>query len=420
MALYTVDRLRDVRRGIRSRGVVGALKAAARRGGRPIIARAARLRGAWADAAPSTSPAAHRYHQQGRLAADKRRWAAAAKTYQRAVDLDPSKAGWHHDLGRAQAKLKNWEGAVLAYQAAIARNPRSAAYHYRLGRALEAVSDWDRAASAYRRADRLAQESEQPVPRDVAARLTLPRRVELSVIEKPAYAYCLLRASKQAQQLGIRRISAVEFGVAGGNGLLALERHAERIEEAFGVSVDVYGFDTGAGLFEPEDIRDLPYFFAGGNYRMDVDALRRRLTRAHLVLGDAGETFGETLRSGMAPIGMMSFDMDFYSATTAVLRHLGDNVAEGTFLPRPKLYFDDVVGKSGQDYNEFTGELLAIAEFNESNASTKIARDRTFATYPRQLGWHQCIYTLHRFDHPAYATFIGSGTPTSLGLRDTR
>ena len=367
-----------------------------------------------------TSAAAVRHHQRGAAAVKRGNWPTAVRGYQRAVDLDPSHAGWHHDLGRAQAKLKNWDGAVLALQAAIARDPRSATYHYRLGRALEAIGDVDRAASTYRRADRLAQRTGRNVPKDVAARLTLPRRVELSVIEKPAYAYCLLRACKQAQQLGIQRISAVEFGVAGGNGLLALERHAERVEDAFGVAVDVYGFDTGAGLFEPQDVRDLPYFFAGGNYAMDVDALRRRLTRAQLVLGDAGETFAEHLRSGMAPIGMMSFDMDLYTATTAVLDHLGDRAEEQQFLPRPKLYFDDVVGKSGQDYNEFTGELLAIAEFNESNASTKIARDRTFAKYPRTLGWHECIYTLHRFGHPAYTTFIGSGTPTSLRLRKAR
>ncbi|MHC4129678.1 MAG: hypothetical protein ACYSUA_16250, partial [Planctomycetota bacterium] len=41
------------------------------------------------------------------------------------------------------------------------------------------------------------------------------------------------------------RISALEFGVAGGNGLLALERAAMRLAEIFGVEIDVYGFDSG-------------------------------------------------------------------------------------------------------------------------------------------------------------------------------
>ena len=43
---------------------------------------------------------------------------------------------------------------------------------------------------------------------------------------RPNYTWALLHAGHLAKTLGIRRISAIEFGVAGGNGLLALENAA--------------------------------------------------------------------------------------------------------------------------------------------------------------------------------------------------
>ena len=46
-------------------------------------------------------------------------------------------------------------------------------------------------------------------------------RVELGAVQKPAYAYCVLQAARLAERMGIERISVLEFGVAGGNGLLA-------------------------------------------------------------------------------------------------------------------------------------------------------------------------------------------------------
>ena len=36
-----------------------------------------------------------------------------------------------------------------------------------------------------------------------------------------------------------------EFGVAGGAGLVNLERIAELVEQKTGVGIDIYGFDTG-------------------------------------------------------------------------------------------------------------------------------------------------------------------------------
>jgi hypothetical protein len=51
--------------------------------------------------------------------------------------------------------------------------------------------------------------------------------------------------------LGHERISVIEYGVAGGNGLRMLEEHAKKIESILGVKIEVYGFDTGKGLPQP-------------------------------------------------------------------------------------------------------------------------------------------------------------------------
>jgi hypothetical protein len=55
-----------------------------------------------------------------------------------------------------------------------------------------------------------------------------------------------LQGAHLAKALGIKRVSVIEFGVAGGNGLVALDRIAEKVEQALGIDIDVYGFDTGA------------------------------------------------------------------------------------------------------------------------------------------------------------------------------
>src|SRR5215469_11295162 len=88
-------------------------------------------------------------------------------------------------------------------------------------------------------------------------------RLHFHAFPKKGYAYGLYQGALLAQRLGHKRITAVEFGVAGGNGLVALEFLAEKIEKEVGVGVDVVGFDSGEGLpsTDEQDYRDLPYFW---------------------------------------------------------------------------------------------------------------------------------------------------------------
>jgi hypothetical protein len=61
-----------------------------------------------------------------------------------------------------------------------------------------------------------------------------------------------VQAAKHAkhQHLGFNRVSFIEFGVAGGNSLVALEGIAKRLEDYFKINIDIwlFRFSTGAGL----------------------------------------------------------------------------------------------------------------------------------------------------------------------------
>jgi hypothetical protein len=71
--------------------------------------------------------------------------------------------------------------------------------------------------------------------------------------------------------------------------LLALEEIAREISRAVNLRIDVFGFDSGIGMPEANDYRDLPHVWAKGFCKMDVDRLAARLTIAQLVLlGDVG------------------------------------------------------------------------------------------------------------------------------------
>src|SRR5262245_56689938 len=63
-------------------------------------------------------------------------------------------------------------------------------------------------------------------------------------------------------------------------------------------------------------------------------------------------------------------DLDFYSSTKAALGLF--EADEKYILPRVFNYFDDIVGSEIELYNDFTGERLAINEFNAAHAQMKL------------------------------------------------
>jgi hypothetical protein len=215
------------------------------------------------------------------------------------------------------------------------------------------------------------------------------------------YLWCTLKAAIDARGLKLSDISAVEFGVAGGNGLLALERAATVVEELVGVTVHVYGFDTGTGMPPPAEHRDLPWAVKPGYFAWDEPELRRRLTRAELVVGPVGDTVASWAAAGHPPVGFASFDLDYYSSTVDAFRLL--DAGPDALLPRVISYFDDILGPG---WTEYVGEREAIAEFNASHEHRKIAEvyglKYELPESEWRSPWHEQIYIAHLFDHPRY------------------
>ncbi len=57
--------------------------------------------------------------------------------------------------------------------------------------------------------------------------------------KRPHYAWGVLQGVALGRVLGQRRVAVIEFGVASGSGLVALERIAERAEELTSVEIEV-------------------------------------------------------------------------------------------------------------------------------------------------------------------------------------
>ena len=136
---------------------------------------------------------------------------------------------------------------------------------------------------------------------------------------RPQYAYGVFHAARQAKLLGLDGISVVEFGVAEGNGLLALESTASEVADYFGIRISVFGFDSGEGMPDAVDYRDLPYVWRRGFYRMDQSRLKERLRPStQLVIGSVSKTVQNLLHTP-DPVGFVAFDLDYYSSTAEAL-----------------------------------------------------------------------------------------------------
>jgi hypothetical protein len=245
----------------------------------------------------------------------------------------------------------------------------------------------------------------------VFTKLNAIDRVHLDDFKYPHYAYGVYMACMQAQMLGQDITTVIEFGVAGGNGLLALEDAAIEIGAALGVEVDVLGFDAGAGMPPSNDFRDMIYWYRPGAFKMDYSKLKARLRKAKLIIGDIEKTISEATINLRGPIGFCAFDMDYYSATIQALKVF--DAPSATRQPQVLIYAADIFGF--HDLNvmcESVGEERAFSEFNESHRALKIQEVRGLRSKrPLNAKWNDKIFALHDFSHEHYNTPINPSSP---------
>jgi hypothetical protein len=241
----------------------------------------------------------------------------------------------------------------------------------------------------------------------IAASGDFRARVRFDLVDRPHHAFGLLAAADVARFTGVDEILAIEFGVAEGAGLQNLAAVATSVSEETGIAIRLVGFDTGHGLPAPRDHRDHPEIWSAGDFAPpDAEELRRSLpSGCRLVLGDVADTVGEFVATpGDAPIGFVSFDLDYYSSTRDALRVF--DAGAHHLLPVVVTYFDDVIGglhRIGSLFrNAAAGQLLAIREFNETRRNRYVDEIRVLR-HRRPLDremWLDRIYALHVLDHP--------------------
>jgi hypothetical protein len=230
---------------------------------------------------------------------------------------------------------------------------------------------------------------------------TYRAKVAFDLVVRQQYAFPILYAADAALRYGYKKVTLVELGVASGAGLLTMCRIAERTTAATGIAFEIVGFDGGTGMPPALDYRDLPEHFQQGDFPMiDFAGLKRALpSNARLVIGDVAQTIPEFVRtlSPGAPLGFVSVDVDYYSAAKAAMPILTG--APENYLPLVPVYLDDI-GVDGS--NPWSGELLAVSEFNDENAMRKIApftllRSRRIF---KNTQWIDRMFAAHIHDHP--------------------
>ena len=220
---------------------------------------------------------------------------------------------------------------------------------------------------------------------------------------RPHYALCLLMAAEGAKKIGVKSLKVFELGCAGGSGLIDLQYLTKRVESYTGVFFEIHGFDYGIGMPPSKDVRDCLYLWKEGEYPMDREKLETSLlSSTQLHIGDVADTLHRACNMSESPIGVIIFDVDYYTSTKSALDILR-LLPSKALLPRTITYFDDFLFTS-----DYSGELLAINEFNETSRDRKISRIPHLSSY-LSLKWKNWIYLgekilyMHSFNHKQYS-----------------
>ncbi len=251
---------------------------------------------------------------------------------------------------------------------------------------------------------------------EITDRNGLGRRIWRDEIDRPNYAYGLWLATIQAARLGVGKLQVFEFGVAFGAGLINLCRICEMITASTDVEFEIYGFDSDVGMPELIDYRDHPEIWHKGQFLSDHAAIRAQLTpNAQLISGNIKKTLPDFVAehvSPAAPVGFVSIDVDLYSSAKQSMPVL-EHVNPRCYLPTTIVYMDDVNDLLTCNY--WTGEELAIEEFNTAHQMRKLQELRVRQNHPPR-GWHDHLFGLHVLDHPARTGEIPEGSLHNLNI----
>lgn len=227
------------------------------------------------------------------------------------------------------------------------------------------------------------------------------RRVKWDNVHRPQYAFPILWAADLAKEIGLRELTIIEFGVAAGAGLRLMHRYATKTTAITGIKFRIVGFDAATGMPPAIDYRDNPEMFQQGDFPMwNRSELERWLPEnVELQIGHIAETVSTYLPRirDDAPLAFISIDVDYYSSTVPCLQILTGQPEQ--YLPYFHVYLDDISGPGGSPW---TGEMLAVNEFNARHEKRKIAPPAALRELRmlQRSGWMNRMFMAHVFDHP--------------------
>ena len=229
---------------------------------------------------------------------------------------------------------------------------------------------------------------------------------------KPHYESILYEACLEAKKLGINQVSVIELGVAGGAGIVSLEKYKKKIEKVLDINIKIYGFDMGSGLPKIEADEDLPFLWRKGLYNIDKAALEKKIN-SKIFYGDVKNTVDDFVKINKNNICCIFFDLDLYTSTINFLNQIPK--IKDQLLPRVLCYFDDVY--VFENYiNQFNGVFKAIDEFNKNFSEFKLGYSVDhFKNFKFPLA-RTSIYTLHSFKNHLYKKYISTDIESDLSL----
>ena len=234
---------------------------------------------------------------------------------------------------------------------------------------------------------------------------------------RPHYETILLESCIEAQKLGYDEISILELGVAGGNGIISLEKYKNKIQKLININVNIYGFDSGVGIPITNDKRDIIFLTKPGTYKIDKQLLEKKI-QSKIFYGDIKNTIDLFIKTNPKNIIAIFFDLDLYTSTRDFLKQI--NKLEDYLCPRVYCYFDDIFNTT-HVINQFNGENLAINEFNKISQNLKIGKSYdNIMDFKFPLAKNN-LFMMQNFNHPDYNKYIGNDDEeNSLSLNNKK
>ena len=237
---------------------------------------------------------------------------------------------------------------------------------------------------------------------------------------RPHYESLIYETSKNAIKLGYKEISIIELGVAGGNGIKSILKYKKKIEKVLDIKINIIGFDTGTGLPQTNEKKDLPFFWKLGDYtNKDLKNLENQDPSIKIYEGNISNTIDKFILENNLKIGLIIFDLDLYTSTKSFLDKIPELSKKELLLPRVFCYFDDLF-IADYSLDQTNGEPLAITEFNDQFDNLKLGKTFDHINdfkFPLAKGQ---IFTLHDYNNKDYNKYIGIYSSKSLSTENDK